>query len=85
MSLIIFSACYLATQDHDCRADNTNAPSDMIFYNRECRTVDYICSSETNGQMVGLNVSFCSQLADNAAVPINQVITRILASEEYFK
>lgn len=57
----------------------------MIFYNRSCRTVDEICLQETNGLMGGLNVSFCQQLADTAAVPINQVITRILASEEYFK
>lgn len=84
-NLACSTACYLATQDKACRADNTNGPSDMIFYNRECRTVDYICSTETNGLMTGLNVSFCSQLVDNAAVPINQVITRILASEEYFK
>lgn len=78
-------ACYLATQDQACRKDNTNAPTDQIFYNRDCRTVDSICSDETNGMMAGMNVSFCTQLADGVAVPINQVITRILASEEYFK
>lgn len=60
-------------------------PEDQIFYNRQCRTVDEICRGESNGQMIGLNVSFCSQLSDLAPVPINQVITRILASEEYFK
>lgn len=58
---------------------------DMIFYNRDCRTVQDICWSESNELMGGLNVSFCQQTADNVAVPINQVITRILASEEYFK
>ena len=57
----------------------------MIFYNRACRTVDDICYAETGGQMTGLNQSFCKQLSDLAPVPINQVITRILASEEYFK
>lgn len=64
---------------------NANTPQDEIFYNRACRTVDSICSQETSGLMVGLNVSFCQQVVDSAAVPINQVITRILASEEYFK
>lgn len=64
---------------------NENTAQDEIFFNRQCRTVNDICLEATGGQMSGLNASFCQQISDFSPVPINQVITRILASEEYFK
>lgn len=59
---------------------------DNIYWHRTCQTIATVCQTESVGNiLVGVNASYCLNEATNEHIPIRHVISRILASEEYFK
>ncbi|KAJ8980755.1 hypothetical protein NQ317_013760 [Molorchus minor] len=67
--------CYSATQDAKCMSDET-------FFNKTCILVNDICRSHNYTHAI--NRTYCSDEEGNA-VPINRIITRTLATAEYFR
>lgn len=68
-------------QDVLCQENNVGDARDEIFYQGECKSVEEICS--TNG-LIGRNVNYCFNSTSNLEIPINEIITRKLAAEEFF-
>lgn len=64
-----------------CQENNAGNASDQIFYRGGCRTVDEICLA--NG-LNGRNATFCFNVTSSQEIPINEIITRKLAAEEFF-
>lgn len=63
-----------------CKENNTNTAKDLIYWGKKCTLISEICSMKG---LEGKNASFC--MNGTSLVPINQVINRTLASEEYYK
>lgn len=78
----LLTDCFSIVQDIACQKNNVGNPSDQIFYQRACRQIGEICSL-TPG-LVGVNANFCFNQATGQQVPINEVITRTLAAEEFY-
>lgn len=76
---IYFAGCYSSLEDENCAKNGTE--HDMIFYNKTCTSVISICAEKS---YVALNASYCGDPATNQPVPIREVVTRTLASEEYY-
>lgn len=68
-------------RDVVCQENNSGNASDQLFFQGRCQTVQDICSA--NGLM-GRDVNFCFNGTSNQEIPINEVITRKLAAEEFF-
>ncbi|KAG5680362.1 hypothetical protein PVAND_009871 [Polypedilum vanderplanki] len=73
--------CFSTIEDLYCRQENVGSASDQIFYRGGCREINEICSIH---DLVGVNASNCMNTTTNELVPINDVITRSLSSEEFF-
>lgn len=68
-------------QDILCQENNAGNGSDEIFFQGRCKSIEEICSA--NG-LIGHNVSVCINSTSNQEIPINEIITRKLAAEEFF-
>lgn len=77
----MFLDCFSTVQDLECQRNNVGNASDEIFFNKECRSMDEICSISG---LVGVNVSYCFNETSQTAVSINDVISRVLSAEEFF-
>jgi hypothetical protein len=75
----IFSDCYSLVADIECQLENNNNALDKLFYQDRCQTVTEIC---TPLGMNPVNASFCTNAT--AYVPMSDIITRVLSSEEFF-
>lgn len=64
-----------------CQENNAGNASDEIFFQGRCKSIEEICSA--NG-LIGQDVNFCFNLTSNQSIPINEIITRKLAAEEFF-
>ncbi|GAB0092575.1 Transporter [Sergentomyia squamirostris] len=73
--------CFSSLEDAVCKENNSNAPTDLIYWNRTCTSIDTICSEYG---FVGKNVSFCQNPETLAEIPVRDVIHRVLAAEEYY-
>jgi hypothetical protein len=76
-------ACYTGKLDFACR-DSNNATigtmTQLTYYNKSCITAESICRSV---KLVGYNATHCLNVT--STVRWNKIITRTLASEEYYK
>lgn len=68
-------------QDLICREKNVGGARDEIFFQGDCKSIEQIC--EANG-LTGRDVNFCFNSTSNQEIPINEIITRKLAAEEFF-
>lgn len=65
-----------------CKEDNDQSSSAKIFWKKQCYVVGDIC---TESGYAALNGTFCYNSTIDEAIPIRNVIQRVLASEEYYK
>lgn len=77
----LFTDCFSIVQDIACKENNLGNPQDLIFYQRSCRQIGEIC---TASGLLGRNANYCFNQTTNQEVPINEVITRTLAAEEFY-
>lgn len=68
-------------QDVLCQENNVGNASDEIFFQGRCKSIEEICSAN---DLIGRNVTFCFNSTSNQDIPINEIITRKLAAEEFF-
>jgi len=73
--------CYSGLEDLACKQNNTNGETDMIFWRKQCYRVASIC---TELGLSGANGTTCLNTTTGSIIPINHVINRTLASEEYY-
>lgn len=80
--MIIFSiACYSTIDDLACREGNIGDANDEIFYREGCIHVDALCGTRF---LEGVNATFCRNATTGIYIPINEVIHRVLSTEEFF-
>lgn len=75
------AVCYSGFYDNKCRTNNTGSSSDLTFYMKKCMSIADICT--LSGMTPNNNVTCKSP--DGKTVPWYKNVTRVLASEEYFK
>lgn len=68
-------------QDVLCQENNGGNASDEIFFQGRCKSIEEICSAYG---LSGQDVNFCFNATLNQEIPINEIITRKLAAEEFF-
>ncbi|XP_076301084.1 sodium- and chloride-dependent glycine transporter 1 [Lasioglossum baleicum] len=68
--------CYSGLQQKDCQ----NNDRQTIFYNKTCMPIDVVCKSFN--YFDGGNVTSCFN--GTSVVPLRQLYTQVLSSEEYF-
>ncbi|XP_055703407.1 sodium- and chloride-dependent glycine transporter 1-like [Phlebotomus papatasi] len=73
--------CFSGLEDATCKLNNSNAPTDLIYWNQTCVEIGTICSESG---YLGVNASFCRNSETQEDIPIRNVIHRVLASEEYY-
>lgn len=78
-------ACYSVKDDINCRSNNKNDPADQIFWKRDCMDINTICSSLGFNNLVGWNASFCLNQTTNSEIPLQSLLNRKLASQEFFE
>ncbi|CRK94128.1 CLUMA_CG007649, isoform B [Clunio marinus] len=71
--------CYSMLQDIKCRGESFLNASAEIFYQKECKSVESICEAHN---LEAFNFTSCFN--GTHAIPINKVINRTLAAEEFF-
>lgn len=73
-------------EEQACQVNNDHDSDDNIYWHRTCQTIQHVCQTESIGNvLVGVNASYCLNVTSGEEIPIRHVISRILASEEYFK
>lgn len=65
-----------------CKENNNGTQTDMIYWRKECIAVGRICVEKG---FAALDAKNCFDSTLNATLPLNSVIQRTLASEEYYK
>lgn len=78
---IYSTACYSTVDDLACRENNTGNANDQIFYRQGCIDVNTLCGGQG---LVGVNAAFCRNATTGMDIPINEIFTRILSTEEFF-
>lgn len=73
--------CYSGLEEQACKESNTGLSSDTLFWNKTCTEIGNICQTMN---LSAHNGTHCLNLTSSAAIPIRSVITRTLASEEYY-
>lgn len=73
--------CYSSLEDVTCKLNNSNAPTDLLYWNQTCVEVGSICAEKG---LLGVNASYCRNSETQEDIPIRDVIHRVLASEEYY-
>lgn len=68
-------------QDVICQENNVGDANDEIYFQGECKSIESICTAIN---LTGRNVNFCFNSTSNQEIPINEIITRKLAAEEFF-
>lgn len=76
-----FIECYSSLEDQKCMENNKGDAHDMIFWRRNCTEIGIICEEN---QLTGVNVTHCKHELTGELKPIQTVIHRVLASEEYY-
>lgn len=79
--MLLLLGCFSGLEDLNCKENNTNSENDMIFWRRQCYRIGDICAESG---LTGLNASYCVN-STGSYIPMNRVINRTLASEEYYK
>lgn len=77
--LPFWADCYSSLEDQHCKKNGTE--NDEIFWQKKCTDISTICS---RFDLTGVNASFCMNTTTKEPVPIRKLITRTLASEEYY-
>lgn len=78
--------CYSGLEEQACQENNIADSNDQIYWQRICQTIQTVCQTESDGNiLIGVNASYCLNPITEEYIPIRHVISRILASEEYFK
>lgn len=72
--------CYSGSYDKHCRENNTNEATDLTWWSQNCTKIGEICIR------TGFEPHNGTHCMDNG-IPVNWYtnVTRILASEEFFK
>lgn len=73
--------CYSAKFEQNCTRDNTGSSTDLIFWQHRCTEIGNVCQQHL---VNALNGTHCFNQTNGTAVPIRRIITRTLASEEYY-
>lgn len=73
----VIAGCYTSEDEKLCV--KTNNASDEIFWNRTCTSVKSICAP-----LSAINASYCQNDTSQELVPMQKIIKRVLASEEYY-
>lgn len=75
-----FSDCYSGQYDTSCRLNNNNTVDDLTYFHRNCVSIKSICLEK---ELDAFNATHCI----NGTTPElwYKGISRILASEEYYK
>uniref|UniRef100_A0A1B0CZ55 Transporter n=1 Tax=Phlebotomus papatasi TaxID=29031 RepID=A0A1B0CZ55_PHLPP len=73
--------CFSGLEDATCKLNNSNAPTDLIYWNQTCVEIGTICSESG---FLGVNASFCRNSETQEDIPIRNVIHRVLASEDEY-
>lgn len=80
-SLYEILGCFSGLQDQICKEQNNGTMSDMIYWHRQCTRISDICE-ENN--MLSYDDKFCQNPTTGELKAIRRIITRVLASEEYY-
>lgn len=78
MPLVVIAECYTSSDEQNCR--KTNNEHDEIFWKRKCTSILSICEEHS---YTAINASYCAD-ETMKLVPIQKIIKRVLASEEYY-
>lgn len=73
--------CFSGLEDQTCKLANNGTADDMIYWHRMCTKISDICAEN---MMLSYNNTFCRDNVTDELRPVNGIIHRVLASEEYY-